>query len=88
MNEYRSGECIDCGAPTNGLRCAKDHGAYLKRLALEETRERDGALLERFGKPGMTYRKLADALGISRPRAQQKVARARERNIARTELGL
>jgi FixJ family two-component response regulator len=76
------GACADCGKPCHGTRCREHHTAYLKRLALEETAERDAALLALVDQK-LSNRSIAVRLNISPVRVGQKLVEARRRQKER-----
>ena len=83
-----TGYCIVCGIPSQGVRCSKHHGAFLLLLALEETAERDAALLRMRDEEGLSLGRIADRYGVSKTRAGMKVREARRRQEKRKELAL
>lgn len=75
--------CIDCGNPTGGKRCKTCHGRFLAEQALDETAARDAELLQMVDVEGVSGTRIAARFGISRARASQKIAQARERTRRR-----
>lgn len=86
MSDVRTGFCLDCGKLATGIRCQKDHGAYLRRLSLEETAVADRELLAMLAVEKLSYERIGIRFGVSRTRAHQKVANARRREQARSVL--
>lgn len=79
--------CIDCGRPSTGLRCQKDHGAYLLRQTLRETAESDRAILNLRDVDNLAYGRIATRYAVSRTRARMKVIEARRREQLRQDMG-
>ena len=77
-------QCIDCGAETQGLRCRKHHGAYMRNRALATTATDDRELLGLLAE-GVTPRAIAARFGISRARTYRKIRLARGREALRQE---
>lgn len=81
--------CKDCGEPTaGGMRCKHCHGAFIRRVALTQTTDRDRELLAMVAADNLAGQRLADRLGVSRTRAQQLITKAREREERRRALGI
>lgn len=82
-----TGKCVDCGAPTGGLRCKKCHGRELARLALAETAVRDEQVLRLREVDGLTYERIGIRLGITKARAWQLYRQANARRTRRDPVG-
>jgi len=83
-------ECVDCGIPIGqgAARCLKHRGIFIRRRSLRNTAERDVVLLGMVEGEGLTAKRLADRLGISRPQANSKIKLARSRRAQRADLGI
>ena len=79
--------CIDCGEPSTGLRCRDCHGIEMNRRALAETALRDASILEMVNVEHLSGQRLADRLGVSRPRASRLIKLARKREDQRVAAG-
>lgn len=80
-------QCVDCGAPTTGVRCRQHHSDNLRRRHLADTLQTDVMILEMVGE-GASSGDVANRLGISRSRAADKIIVAKERMAKRQELNL
>lgn len=67
--------CLDCGAPTMGVRCRKDNGRFIALQAARDMAVEDAELLA----SGITGDRLATRLNITREAAFRRLRRARER---------
>lgn len=78
MSEAQINECIDCGAPTSGLRCRPCNGKAIQRHWAQEMEAHDVALLQEVA-DGLTPGRLAVRLGKSRVWAYRTLSKARRR---------
>lgn len=79
--------CIDCGKETaGGKRCRRDHGAYIRARALEETTERDRELLEMIARENLNGQRLATRLGVSKVYVSHRIRLAKDRTARRAAL--
>lgn len=70
-----SNRCVDCGAPTSGLRCRTCNGKHIALTTALQFEEADRALLAE----GISGDRLAERLNVSRPRAYARLREARAR---------
>ena len=67
--------CIDCGAPTSGVRCRKHNGLFIALQAARELDAEDREILE----SGVSGDRLAERRHVSRSAAYRRIADAKRR---------
>lgn len=76
-------KCTECGRPTRGTRCRTCWKAHARLEFLRATAAEDRLVLDFVDQEGLSARKVADRLGVSRVRAHQKIRDARRREELR-----
>jgi hypothetical protein len=71
--------CIDCGAPTGGVRCRPCNGLHLALEAARALDEEDRSIIEMVEREKLTANRLGERLGVSGVWAHQKLVNARRR---------
>jgi hypothetical protein len=78
--------CLDCGRPTQGVRCRVCNGRFIRESAARAKARDDAELLNMFDAERLSYARLGARLGITRMGALYRVRKARARQKVR--LGL
>jgi hypothetical protein len=81
--EAQMNQCIDCGKEVTGLRCRQCNGLFIQRQHAAEQAEGDTAILSMRDVEHLSYRRIADRIGVSPARAKTRLQDARRREQVR-----
>lgn len=79
MNTLGTGNCMDCGMPTSGIRCRKCNGRAIALEAAHTLAERDAEIVRLADEERLSPARLGLRYNISRQAAGNLLKRARAR---------
>lgn len=80
--EVQVNQCIDCGKDVTGTRCRQCNGLFIQRQHATAQAPGDEELLAMRAE-GLSYRRIADRLGISPARVKTRLEDAKRREVTR-----